>query len=429
MHKLLHFFKSSYLLKIIVLLSLLIYISLIIIYKIKTGFQFSNNDNYLGAFKTFQELGYYDGVSNGTSIFYNLSLTLFSYFTNDIEWSFIILNSLSHIFLLVFGIYLLKKIDFKKDIYFYILVGLFSLFILNQNYFSSASNDAFQAVFILLIFNFLIFKIYKSQKLINFIFVGILTAICLATRPTAIFVIALIVYGLFVWLKNKEQKKEKVLLKLFVLFASFFVFTLIFHYPSIKEKKTLSFYDKRPSDISENWVQRNYLGWKKIEQGKEPLNRDAIWMNTKFEVVKQYLKENGENSLPKSFSQVIKKDPILVFKITIYNLAYSTLRLIRFWGFLLVFMVLPFFKIKKIGLFSKQLLCSNLFIMILGMISITCLTFIEERWLIGYELLIPMSILFCLNSISIDKAKLNMIFSVSLVFISLMNVRSIISYL
>jgi hypothetical protein len=36
-------------------------------------------------------------------------------------------------------------------------------------------------------------------------------------------------------------------------------------------------YESKEPKSGATWIQRNYLGLKKVEQGKEALHRDAIW--------------------------------------------------------------------------------------------------------------------------------------------------------
>ncbi len=420
------------LLKVSSIITLFVYVLLLVV-NTPSEFVFHNNDNYKGAFSRFLEKGYYDSVSEGTTILYNVFLKGIYSITNNVESAFIVLNSLCQLFLIGFGYYFLKKYFKKVNIYFLILFGLYLLFTINLKSFAGASNDAFLGVFVIVLLHLLVQKLFinsKNQYLI-FASIGLLLALCFSIRMTAILLIPLIALTFVIWFMNSNANALKKMFKILTSILTFIVITSMLHYPSLKENSKLSTYDKNPEKYEANWTQRNYLGLKKIERGDEPVNRDVIWYKTKFNEVDKYLKENGEDSLPKSFFEVLKRDPILALKMFAYNFSFSILRFFRFWGLLFFVLIIPFFNLRSLKklVFSKENLPSNLFLFYLFMLTFVCFTFIEFRWFIGYEILIPIAVLSQINRHHLFNKDINknILFTVSLVFVTLFNLRSIIN--
>lgn len=431
MDKTLHLLGSHRFLKFLSILTLLIYIVLLAFY-ISSEFWFHNNDDYKGVFIRFLDLGYYDAVSEGTTILYNVFLKVIYLVANNAESSFIFLNAISQLFIIGFGYYVLKKHVQKIDMYFIVMFGLYALFTINLKSFLGASNDAFLGVFVIIMLYLLVHGLFKSKnQYLTFAFVGIVLAVCFSIRMTAILMVPVVIFSFLTWYLNSNEKPTDKILKLLIPVLPFLLVLGMFHYPSLIEGKRLSKYDKNPKEYVSNWTQRNYLGLKKIEQGKDELNRDAIWYRTKFKEVDEYLKNNGEDSLPDNFFEVLKRDPKLVFKIFAYNLIFSVVRFFRFWGFLFFLLILPLFNIKNLrqSIFGIENLPSNLFLIYMLTLTFVCFTFIEFRWYIGYEILIPMAVLSLLQRHTFfqkDNHK-NILFSISLICISLFNIRSIIN--
>jgi 4-amino-4-deoxy-L-arabinose transferase-like glycosyltransferase len=405
-------------------LFLSIYLLLIFSVFYTSDFAVGNEDNYKGLFKRFLEVGYYKSTAEGTTILYNVFLKVIFFLTKDIDASFFILNAVSDSILLVFGYFFCSKVFNKKNIYFYIIVSIYLLYIINLRSYFRASNDTFLGVFIMVLLYLLIVRLYEEKKEIStFLMIGFVFAMCLAIRMTAVLLIPILILSFLFWVKNIKRtllNRVKLVLLFFLVFSSF---TALFHYPSLIEHQKLSYENKEPSN-GLTWVQRNYLGLKKIERGEEKMNRDAIWKNTEFDVVEKYLKENGENSLPKSFFEVVKKDPVLLIKMTVLNFVTSIARFTRFWGFLFILSVLGVFN-KKV--FKKEQLPILLFMIYVIIISTVCFTFVEFRWFYGYEILIPISILLFFNKSEYNKevTKKNILIVSSLLLVSLFNLKSI----
>ncbi len=410
------------------LLFVSVYLILFTITLFNSEWKVANNDNYKGLFDKFHELGYYQGIVQGTSVVYNLFLSFIFSITKNVETSFFVLNLFSDLFLLFFGYYFYNKTGNSKSNIFYIIFSIYTLYVLNMKSYLSASNDSFLGVFVMILLYLIVIKLFDDRsKKTTFLCIGFILAICLSIRITAILLLPLIVIAFFYWRKNTDVTFMRRIQLIGMCSLMFFLTLLLFHYPAIKEKHSLSYEDKNPSkDL--NWIQRNYLGLKKIESGQEKIHRDAIWKNTKFEKVQEYLKIHGANSLPKTFSQAVIKDPVLVLKITFLNVITCLGRFFRFWGFLFF---IPIILLFKGNFFNKYKLSTILFLSFIFILSFVCFTFMEFRWFYGYEILIPISILCAVNKLkmTIEINKIHSIITVSLLLVTLFNVKTIISIL
>lgn len=429
MKRLYKIFISDKFLLIIYIFSTINYILLIGLNNFSFPFRLNRNDGYHLLFTDWISKSYYENVVEGTSILYNIFLKGIYNVVGNTDFSFVILNLISQLFILVIGIHILLKLKYKvKSLQFLIIITLYILYTLNLKSYHNSSNDTFLGVFVILIIYLITFKLNKEVKSKVFIYVAVLLSFSFSIRITAIFLLPLISVYFYTWFKTSNLTLLHKLRYLSIFFLSFLFVLTAFHYPSIINNKKLSYEIKDPINLNLNWTQRNYLGLKKIELGKEQLHRDAIWKYTKFEEVKKYVEINGENSLPKSMSEFILKDPILYLKISTYNVLNSLIRFIRFWGFLFLFTLYPLFYFRK-NKASHKLLSSVSFIILIFLISFSCLTFIEFRWFFGYEILIPMGVLSFLNFNELkNKLNMNAIFASSLILVTLFNFRSIFSF-
>lgn len=428
MDKLKEFFYSNIFLKINFYFFILVYVLLIISFSIHSGFVVNNGDNYILMFQEYIQNGYYKQVVNGTSIFFNLSLSFLNSFVNNDIYSFFILNLFSQIFIIFYSFYVLKKYKQLNDNYFFIVSTIFILYLVNQKYYLSTSNDYFLAVFILLFINSLL-ELKTQSSLFLFTKLGVYLGLALSIRATSVVLLFLFLFkfGFYViYSENTTLIKTK---SFFVFLFSLTSIIFIFHFPSIFENRTLSYENKNPKNYNVNWIQRNYLGLKKIEKQNLKPNRDVIWKQTPFSEVDAYQKKNGVESLPNSFLSFLLKDPLLLFKISFYNLLTCIARFFRFWGFLIFLLPVPLFDfIKKRNLENSMLVQPSMFFIIMAVLfSTICLTFIEFRWFVGYEVLVPIAILQVYNKI-LDANFKNVFLSLSLIVISLFNIKSIISY-
>lgn len=424
---LLSFFEGGKFLKVSFIFFVLAYCLMIVNGFYNCSFSVADNDNYKELFERFLQQGYYKSAAEGTSILYNSFLQGIYYLTNGVDSSFFILNAISEFAVMVIGYYFCKNVVKQIDIYFYIVVTAFILYMINLKSYLSASNDCFLGVFVVTLLYLLVIEIYNRKKeVLIFGLIGLVWALCFAVRYTAILLLPLVVIALIYWVKNTQIETSRRF-GLFSLSVVVFVgVTLMFHYPSIIDQHKLSHEDKDPGG-GLTWVQRNYLGFKKIESGEEKRHRDAIWVNTKFDVVQRYVDANGVNSLPKSFPEVVKMDPKLLAKVALYNSVTAIGRYMRFWGFIFI---VPLLSLNR-KVFAKEKLPTLLFIVFLIIISTVCFAFVEFRWFYGYEVLVPVSILLSLGASRIFNAnpKKNLLFAVSLLFVALFNLKTLYAHI
>jgi hypothetical protein len=419
------FLGSTKFLKAAFVVFIAVYVLLIGSRFLQMPWEVANKDHYKDLFIAFLQNGYWHSNLKGTTILYNVFLEAIYFLTHNIDASFFILNLACDLFYLAFGIYFYRKLVAKSDTYSVTILSIYCLYILNQRSYLSASNDTFLGVFIMLLLYLLLVTLQTSQQYLrNFFVIGCILALCFATRITAVFLIPLVAVAFFRWAQHSLLPLAKKIQLLAVTVLTFMALTFACHYPSLSEKHTLSYESKEPGN-GMTWVQRNYLGLKKIEQGKAPVNRDVIWKDTKFDVVARYLQEHGEESLPKTFSEVVVKDPILLAKMSIYNIVTVFFRFIRFWGLLFVIPFFMFFKRR----YSAYRLPFLLFTIFSAAVSVACFTFVEFRWFSGYEILVPIAIAVALRSgfFSGSSAKTNMLVSSSLLLITAFNLKTVLA--
>ncbi len=415
-------------LKVMSLLFVLVWAILLVINYSKATLTPGNNDDYFGHFEEYKTLGFYEASIKGTSAVYNIALSVVDTITNDTPTTFFALNLMVLLLLVWIGLSFLRKYVEQKDQPLSTLtIIVFGLALLDLRSFMKASNDSFLGVFVLLSL-FLVFRILikRKEQGYNFVILGFLLGLSTGIRATALFLILMTGVAFITYLLRKE---EGILLrfKKTILLGIIMVLTIAaLHYPSLSQNGSLSFRDKNPVNSEVNWIQRNYLGLKKIQQGKEKLNRAAIWQNTKFEVVEVYVKEHGPDSLPKSYGEVLQRDPWLLTQITAYNIGFVFLRFIRFYG-LLIF--IPLLYLFRRPLKDKKKLPLVLFAIFTMAISTVCFTFIEMRWFIGFEILVPLGILLTLSKTQekIGIERLRLLFSLSFLVVTLFNIKSILA--
>lgn len=410
------------LLQIAFVLFVLAYAVLIGLRFLENPFVVDNNDHYKELFTDFLHQGFYQSSVQGTSPLYNFALAAVYQFTQSVDGAFLILNACCDVFYLVFGWHFLKKVVPISTTYARIVFVIYALYIINQQSYLHASNDAFLGVFVLGVLYIGLVR-FKNPLATDFAMMGLLLGFAFGTRMTAVYLIPLVLVVIWHWWRQCVVETKHKISKVIFMVSVFAATTLLFHYPSIVEKQRLGYESKEPKSGA-TWIQRNYLGLKKIEQGKEALHRDAIWKHTKFEAVEAYLKANGADSLPRTFTQAIAKDPILAMKLGLYNCFTVAVRFLRFWGLLLLLPLLVFFT-KRADLAAKLPLL--LFAFFATILSFTCYTFIEFRWFSGYEILVPMAILLSLDQYRTAAAPIkNAIFTLSLLLITVFNLKSIV---
>ena len=384
-----------------------------------------DSDSFFTAFYNFQKLGFYNGCANGYGLLYFGSVSFFFSLTDNINQSFFWVNFLSQIAIVIVALKTIWFFKSKSSLYYFLsLFTLLATQTINLKSYTSAYNDTFLGVFVVLILYVFITKIiFDFDNKYHFLKLGVLLAIALSIRETTIALGLSCLFGI-VYLKFANSISWQLVGKnLLFAIIPFIILTSMLHYPSLKEHNKLCFYDKNPK-VGANWVQRNFLGLTKIKNGQETVHRDAIWARTKFDAVNEYLAKNGHDALPRTLFKAFLQDPVLVSSIFGYNIIYSILFTIRFYGLIFLYIAFLFFS-------KRQFIASNvLFFMTLffySFLSFVCFTFIETRWFVGYEVLVPLSFLLAANKFNFIKQsrRLDVVFIISLVLVSSFNLISI----
>lgn len=378
-----------------------------------------DGDDYVGLFKQFLEKGIYNSIAEGTSVMYNLVLYPIYLTTNDIEYSILILNLFSISVSLLITYYLLYTTIKNKTYYFSLITLLFSLFI-GKKLPLLTNDDLFSGMFYSLII-YCLYHFHQKRKTYYFIIIGILLGICFSIRELTVLMIPIIGIFLIYYSNN-----IKTFLKNSTFVAIFMIGTMsILHFPSLYENGKLSYYDKSPENKNLNWIQRNHLGLKKVDEGKIPRRPWAIWRGTSFPEVEQYLKDNGEDSLPKTLFAAIKKDPILFFKITFYNLYTTFKHYFSYLGFLIFLPFLVMLHQRK----QMSTIYYGIFILFSIMICSVAYSFVEFRWFHGMETFLFLSIGIATHYLLKNNEKtLQMFFGFSIIFILIDKVIDVVLY-
>ena len=390
-----------------------------------SSFTVSNNDDYLTNFKIYLKTGFYQSNIQGTTVIYFFVLRLIYDIVGSVQLSFLLLNGFSQLFLFFFGVFMLSKIKPKiNNILYYVILLMFCFRTLTLTAYNKASNDTFLGVFIMLVLYLLIFKIcpIKIIEKKNLILLGAFLAICFGIRPTTVLLIPVVLLLLFLQQKLNKLSFVFVLKNTSMVLGVFFLLTSIIHFPSIIEKRKLSFYNKNPKEY--NWTQRNFLAIQNIQNNNETFNSGNVW-KTKFKDVEEYIELYGEDSLPKSLSEVVLKHPFLYLKVVFLNGIGVFSYIVRYTGLL--------FLIPMISLiYNKKYFVENIPLLSFVVFSICLLsivfTRIEYRWYSGYEILIYLSILLSINQIYKKQNKLVKIIAlVSVIIVGAFNLRSIVN--
>ncbi len=361
----------------------------------------TDGDLYMELFQRFISNGAYFEIEKGTSVMYNFALYPIYLLVGDVKETFIIFNSLCIVLTIILGVYLLYKISIRLDInifFTYFLCSIYIFYIISQKFINILANDdSFMGLLYLIIIYFSI-KNIESPKHYYFSVIGFILGLCLGTREIAILFFPFILY--MIYYSNAKVKN-------LIYFVIPLVFTiLIIHFPSIIAGNGLSFYNKNPEDV--NWIQKNHLAISEIEKSTGIFNIRpwSIWRANTFDDVREYLKQNGENSLPKSFLDVVFNHPAQLIKMTLFNLLF----LFKFYfktigGFILI---------PLIFLFRKNFFLLP-FLYFCFVFCFVAYSHVEIRWLAGIEMMLFISVLTGCRYLKLSNNKLLLIIIIAII--------------
>ena len=361
----------------------------------------TDGDKYMDLFQKFISNGAYFEIEKGTSIVYNLALYSFYLLIGNIKDTFILFNITCLVLTAILGVYLLYKISIRFNIKTYLtyfICSIYIFYILNEKLPHIITNDdSFMGLLYLIIIYFSI-KNFESPKHYYFSVIGFILGLCLGTREIAILFFPFVLY--MIYYSNAKAKN-------LIYFLIPLVFTiLIIHFPSIIAGNGLSFYNKNPEDV--NWIQKNHLAITEIEKSTGIFNIRpwSIWRANTFDDVREYLKQNGENSLPKGFLDVVINHPVQLIKMTLFNLLF----LFKFYfktigGFILI---------PLIFLFRKNFFLLP-FLYFCFIFCFVAYSHVETRWLSGIEMMLFISVLIGCQYLKLSNNKLLLIIIIAII--------------
>ena len=197
--------------------------------------------------------------------------------------------------------------------------------------------------------------------------------ICFFTRQLFLVYLPAILLAFYILFVQSENFTKKRWIPLFI-----FIIFLILNIPSLLKNGELS-YDKKspPENMEVTWTQRQYLAQLMVNRGDLPNYQHPSWEQTK-----NYLIENGKESLPDNIIKGIFQDPGLTlkefFKDFFYILIYSS----RGIGLILLItighFILRFLNHRKLYLQDFIPIAS---LVIIAIFSLIIISYIELRWL------------------------------------------------
>ena len=361
----------------------------------------ADGDKYMDLFQKFISNGAYFEIEKGTSIVYNLALYSFYLLIGNIKDTFILFNITCLVLTAILGVYLLYKISIRFNIKTYLtyfICSIYIFYILNEKLPHIITNDdSFMGLLYLIIIYFSI-KNTESPKHYYFSIIGFILGLCLGIREITILFFPFILYMIF----YSNAKVKNLIYFLIPLVITVFVL----HSPSIMAGNGLSFYNKNPEDV--NWIQKNHLAISEIEKSTGIFNIRpwSIWRANTFDDVREYLKQNGENSLPKGFLDVVINHPVQLIKMTLFNLLF----LFKFYfktigGFILI---------PLIFLFRKNFFLLP-FLYFCFIFCFVAYSHVETRWLSGIEMMLFISVLTGCRYLKLSNNKLLLIIIIAII--------------
>lgn len=227
--------------------------------------------------------------------------------------------------------------------------------------------------------------------------VGVLFALSIATRPTAVVLITAfyISFILIVGLKKMFCKSNYVIGITCLIF--FFIINFL---PIIQQNKVVLDVKEVPAATGVNWFQRNYLMAKYWDSKNTPTTQ---WVSTQ-EVI-DFKKENPNFEFPKNQIDLLLKEPGLYFRQMIRMFVIALYTSYRFMYLLFPILFLSFVnkeKIKPIFTFNygnESEIYQNKIIVIFHLLSIIMFSFLAVK-LFEFRWIIPTMILYAYFSLN-----------------------------
>lgn len=348
-----------------------------------------DESSFLEVFKIFINKGYYSANVLGNSSTFNGISYLFYKITSN-ELMSLRLTSLTFgiLSLAVLWIFYKKYFEVPNIYRFTAFITAVNTMIIMSWIFVGIDDVILS--FLTVLFFMCIYKLKKQTIRTNYLYIaiGIIIALMLLTREMSVlfFPSIIIVLGALFYINNESTKA--ILTNSILMISAFIVILFTFNFPSLAENRKLSFHQKLINSTEVNWTQLQYLAALGEEQGKLPHGK-----HFSVDEVAKYLKDNGQESLPKTltesiffdFSRTIRE----FFKDTLYEIKPFSRLLGLFFIFNLMLFILYLFKREFI---LNKILNQHLFLFSIIYILLVCfivITYVETRWFSNVLLLLP----------------------------------------
>ena len=377
-----------------------------------------DENSFLEMFNFYLENGYSEALAEGNSILFNVTSSFVNLFVSDPLFSLRVTS-------LLFGIltmYMILKIQKKffpfqnKSYRNLAWITSLNVFIVSSIIFSGI-NDSILYFLTSLFFYFFLHLTQNKNSFKYYIYIGVIFGLMLITRKFGIIYLLPISVVFLMFFKKERIQWLQMLKGVSFMFLSTIVIVVAANFANITQGKSLSFHEKK-LDNEINWVQLQYLTAIKNSQGEL-----AYGKHVSIDETKEYLKENGLNSLPEnSVTSSMFFDLGFTIKQFFKNVLIQIVPISRLTGILIFLIILSIiFNIKnriKLSLPNKQfiLLFSTVYILALCFIVIS---YVEPRWYISVLALLPLPILKMMEK-SLEKNKRKEVFNFLIVNASLL---------
>jgi hypothetical protein len=321
--------------------------------------------------------GWIYAIGNKISIPYMILVYPFSFLFQD----FIALRLVNFILFGFLILYFVKK-NIVEDRFFYYILLFFS----STGWYSLGTNDVLFSIAFIIFFCETYIILQDRSNGSNLMFWSSLL-IAFFTRELFLIFLPAVIVSFFLIIKKRYNLFRKLFVPIFL-----FVLLLFINLPSIIKNKSFSYDNKvPPKGIHSTWAQRQYLAQLLVNAGKLENHQ-----HPSFKQTDAYLKEHGDNSLPKTVVESMLFDMKLTviefFKDFIEVLFYS----VRPTGLIILLSLLHLLTSLFRRKIDYDLYIPFILFITIALISLIIISYVEARWLVPVYI---MTLLFYSNNI------------------------------
>lgn len=338
--------------------------------------------SFLEMYDVFLNQGFYEANVAGNSTLFNLISSVFYKIDLSPIYSLKCTSMLCGILVMILVYYIGKRLcgSYNKEFQWVALLTVYNVLIIVITMFGGINDP----LLTLLLLSIVYILIKKTNSIQDFVYIGVLLALMLATRKFTVLLIPSLLFFVFIVLRKQSAKLKKVA----ALVVSCLVFVIVLNFPSLTENGSLSFHSKEKKEYVATWGQLQYHTQLLLEQGKVTYGDHATW-----EATDEYLAENGENALPKGIIDGLFFDVKRTTKEFFIDLVYNAKPFTRLLGLLFILNIFIFgYKLVRKKLSIKTFVnnpidtFSLIYIFILSLIVIS---YVEVRWFVPILCLLP----------------------------------------